>query len=140
MADTLDPMQVEVITPDAVIYSDTGVEMVAARALDGDFAVMKGHLPIAAALKVCPVRIKKGEDEVQIAVFGGFLEMNKNKVTVFAPLAERAESIDTARAEAARKRAQNRLDHHTPDIDMERAKAALQRALVRLQVCGKEKI
>ena len=61
MADTLtNPMHVEVISPDGPIYRETGVEMVVARAADGEFAVMKNHLPLAAALEMCPVRIVKG--------------------------------------------------------------------------------
>lgn len=60
MADTLtNPMHVEVISPDGAIYQDDGVDMVVARAEDGEFAVMKRHLPLAAALSMCVVRIKK---------------------------------------------------------------------------------
>lgn len=137
MADTLVPMKVDVLTPDALVYSDEGVDMVIARALDGDFAVMKNHLPLAAALQVCQVRIQKGGKEKKIAVFGGFLEMKDNYVNIITPQAETAENIDIPRAEAAMSRARNRLAHVTPDIDVDRAKAALQRALVRIQVSGK---
>lgn len=60
MADTLtNPMHVEVISPDGAIYKDDGVDMVVARAEDGEFAVMKRHLPLAAALEMCVVRVKK---------------------------------------------------------------------------------
>ena len=93
MADTLtNPMHVEVISPDGPIYRETGVEMVVARAADGEFAVMKNHLPLAAALEMCPVRIIKGGKEQKVAVFGGFLEIKDNQVNIVAPLAELADT------------------------------------------------
>ena len=138
MADTLtNPMHVEVITPDGPIYQADGVELVAARATDGEFAVMKGHLPLAAALEMCAVRIQKGGKEEKVAVFGGFFEMKDDRVNIVAPLAEMAEDIDIARAERARKRAEDRLAAHSADIDEHRAKLALQRALTRLKATGK---
>ena len=103
MADTLtNPMHVEVISPDGPIYRETGVEMVVARAADGEFAVMKNHLPLAAALEMCPVRIIKGGKEQKVAVFGGFMEIKDNQVNIVAPLAELADTIDIARTQAAR--------------------------------------
>ncbi len=134
MADTLtNPMHVEVISPDGPIYQNDGVDMVVARAEDGEFAVQKGHLPLAAALEMCVVRIKKGADEDRVAVFGGFLENKGNQVNVVAPLAELASSIDVARAQAAKKRAEDRLQSRNSDIDMDRARFALMRAITRLK-------
>lgn len=136
MADTLQPMHVEIISPDGTVYENDGVDMVIARALDGDFAVMKNHVPVAAALQVCPLRIQKNGEEEKIAVFGGFLEMKDNKVNILAPMAELAEDIDVARAQAAKKRAEERLAAKKADLDTERAQAALKRALVRLATKG----
>ena len=137
MADTLtNPMHVEVISPDGPIYQETGVEMVVARAADGEFAVMKNHLPLAAALEMCPVRIIKGGKEQKVAVFGGFLEVKDNQVNIVAPLAEMADTIDIARAQAAKKRAEDRLASKSKEIDVDRAKLALQRALTRLKTTG----
>lgn len=134
MADTLtNPMHVEVITPDGPIYRADGVELVAARATDGEFAVMKGHLPLAAALEMCSVRIQKDGKEEKVAVFGGFFEMKDNRVNIVAPLAEMAADIDVARAQRAKKRAEDRLASHSANIDEHRAKLALQRALIRLK-------
>jgi len=133
MADTQNPIVVEILSPDGVTFSDDGIDMVAARAADGEFAIMKNHLPLAAALETCVVRVKKGGKERKIAVFGGFLEVENNKVNIISPQAELAESIDIARAQAAEKRARDRLSSHSKDIDMERAERALQRAMIRLQ-------
>lgn len=134
MADTLtNPMHVEVISPDGPIFQEDGVDMVVARAEDGEFAIQKGHLPLAAALEMCVVRIKKGAEEQRVAVFGGFLENKGNNVNVVAPLAELAETIDIARAQAAKKRAEDRIQSKDSDIDMDRAKLALLRAVTRLK-------
>lgn len=138
MADTLtNPMHVEVISPDGPIFSDDGVTLVAARAEDGEFAIMKNHLPLAAALDMCVVRVEKPGKEQRIAVFGGFLETKDSKVNIIAPLAELAESIDVARAQAAKKRAEDRIHSHSKEIDMDRAKLALMRALTRLRATKK---
>ena len=94
---------------------------------------MKNHLPLASALDMCAVRIHTGNKEQKIAVFGGFLENKDNKVTIIAPLAELAENIDEARAIEAQKRAQERIKARKAGTDIERAKLALQRAIVRLK-------
>ena len=79
MADTLtNPMHVEVISPDGAIYQDDGVDMVVARAEDGEFAVMKRHLPLAAALSMCVVRIKKADQEK--------CSTNRRKNMAFTPI------------------------------------------------------
>lgn len=138
MADTLtSPLHVELITPDGPIYTADGVSMVVARATDGEFAVMKNHLPMAAALEASPIRVKEPSGEKKIAVFGGFLEIKDNVVNIVAPLAELAETIDIARAQAAKKRAEERLAAKQEGLDVERAQYALKRALVRLQVAEK---
>ena len=132
MADTLtSPMHVEIMSPDGAVYTADGVEMVVARAIDGEFAVMKGHLPLVAALTIAPVRVKK---EKQIAVFNGFLEINDDRVNIVSPQVEMAEDIDVARAQAAKKRAEERLASKSADIDTDRAQLALNRALLRLRV------
>ena len=137
MADTLIPLHVEVITPDGAIYTEDGVKMVVGRATDGEFAIMKNHLPLAAALEIAPVRIVGESGEKKIAVFGGFLEVKDNCVNIIAPLAELAETIDVARAQAAKQRAEQRLANKTADLDVERAQSALRRAIVRLKIAGK---
>lgn len=134
MADTLtNPMHVEVISPDGPIFQKDGVDMVVARAEDGEFAIQKGHLPLAAALEMCVVRIKAGAEEERVAVFGGFLENKGNAINIVAPLAELAETIDVARAQAAKKRAEDRIQSKDSEVDMDRAKLALMRALTRLK-------
>jgi F-type H+-transporting ATPase subunit epsilon len=84
--------------------------------------------------------VRKGADEETMAISGGFLEVRPDHVIVLADQAERAEEIDASRAEAARKRAEERLkDRQAAGLDATRAEAALRRALVRLSVADKLK-
>lgn len=71
-----------------------------------------------------------------MAVFGGFLEIKDNQVNIVVPLAELADTIDIARAQSAKKRAEDRLASKSKEIDVDRAKLALQRALTRLKTTG----
>ncbi|MCI5837554.1 MAG: F0F1 ATP synthase subunit epsilon [Veillonellaceae bacterium] len=136
MSTNLSAMRVEIITPDGTVFSDDNVDMVVARALDGEFGIMRNHAPLVAALKIWPVRIKKGDEEISIAVFGGFLEVRDNEVHIISGQAETPESIDVERAQQARERALARLESDDAEIDRVRAELALQRALMRLRVAG----
>ncbi|HET7037390.1 MAG TPA: ATP synthase delta/epsilon chain alpha-helix domain-containing protein, partial [Thermomicrobiaceae bacterium] len=80
------------------------------------------------------LRVRRGNLEEDLAVFGGFIEVAHNMVRVLADVAERAEEIDLARAQAARDRAEARLGQAHTEIDLIRAEAALRRSLVRLRV------
>ena len=90
----------------------------------------------AAGLTVVEIeRPRRGERRRYLTIFGGYMEVHDDQVTVLADIAETAEEIDRPRAEAARDRAEQRLrDIHAHDIDFERARAALMRAMLRLQV------
>jgi F-type H+-transporting ATPase subunit epsilon len=103
----------------------------------GYFGVLPGHTPMLAALAVGEMWFRKGQDKTYLSVAFGFAEVLPDRVTVLARLAERPEEIDTSRAAAARKRAEDRLAQIRPDIDYERARVALSKALVRLQVSGR---
>lgn len=134
MSTNLTSLQVNIITPDGTSYQQEDVNMVVGRALDGEFGIMKDHEPLVAALQVAPVRIKTADREDLVAVFGGFLEVKDNVVTIISQNAETADYIDVERALRARERALARIEKPAPDIDLLRAEHALQRALIRLQV------
>ncbi len=134
MSTNLTSLQVNIITPDGTSYQQDDVELVVGRALDGEFGIMKGHEPMVAALQIWPVRVKTAAGEDMVAVFGGFLEVKENVVTIISQNAETADYIDVERAMRARERALARIEKPTPDIDLLRAERALQRALIRLQV------
>ncbi|TXC85919.1 F0F1 ATP synthase subunit epsilon [Metabacillus litoralis] len=124
---------VNVVTPDGPVY-DADVEMVSVKAQSGELGILPGHIPMVAPLQIGAVRLKQGSSTEFVAVTGGFIEVRPDKVTILAQAAEKAETIDIARAESARKRAEERLNHKSDDIDFKRAELALQRAINRLNV------
>jgi len=131
-------LRCEVITAERVVYSDD-VDMVIAPGVMGQLGILPNHAPLITALTVGELRIKKGEEEEVMAIGGGFMEVLANQVTVLADTAERAEEIDIARAEAARRRAEERLKRPAPDVDVERARAALRRSQLRLKVARRRR-
>lgn len=129
-------VQLEIVTPDRSLVRED-VDEVQLPGSEGCFGVLPGHTPLLATLKVGDLWYRVGQDRRDLAVAGGFVEVLPDHVTVLAQVAERAEDIDFARAEAARKRAEERLARRESDIDFERARIAMMRALVRLQVVSR---
>ena len=127
----------EIVTPERVVYSGQ-VESVQAPGSRGSFGVLAGHMPLLTSLQVGALRFaEEGGDRVQMAVSGGFAEVGRERVTVLAETAERADEIDTQRAESSRQRAEERLARRIEEeVDVVRAQAALSRALNRLKVGG----
>jgi F-type H+-transporting ATPase subunit epsilon len=124
---------VNVVTPDGPVY-DAEVEMVSTKAKSGDLGIMAGHVPLVAPLEIGAVRLKNGKETEFVAVSGGFLEVRSEAVTILAQSAERAETIDLARAQAAKARAEQRLQSSQEAIDAQRADLALRRAVNRITV------
>ncbi len=132
-------LQLEIVTPQRLIVSDEVTELMAPGS-EGYFGVLPGHIPFITTLKIGQLTYWKGKDERHLAVTWGFAEVRGDKVIVLAEMAERAEEIDTERAERARQRAEARLhDWGAGDetIDFARAQAAMQRAFTRLMVSAK---
>ena len=127
----------EIVTPERVVYSSQ-VESVQAPGSEGSFGVLAGHMPLLTSLQVGALCFTEEDgDRVQMAVSGGFAEVGSERVTVLAETAERAEEIDTQRADSSRQRAEERLARrHEGEVDVVRAQAALSRALNRLKVGG----
>ncbi|MDP1510270.1 F0F1 ATP synthase subunit epsilon [Paenibacillus sp. CMAA1739] len=121
----------EIVTPERLVYTEQ-VNSISVRGSEGDLGILPGHLPLVTPLKIAPVRIKIGGQTEVIAVNGGFIEVRKDKVVILAESAERSEDIDVERARAARERAELRLQSKQDQIDHHRAEVALQRALNRL--------
>ncbi|MEW6724165.1 MAG: F0F1 ATP synthase subunit epsilon [Bacillota bacterium] len=130
----------EVVTPERKVYSRE-VEMVIARAIDGDIGVLRGHTPLVTALQPWVLRARIEENEERMAVSGGFMEVTPEKITILAETAELASEIDVERAKSARQRAEARLAGEGLDdeeTDQIRAEAALRRAMARLRAVGIE--
>ena len=125
---------VEIITPDRIFYKGEG-DMIEFTTAVGEIGVYKTHIPLTTVLVPVVVKIHKtGEDDVIAAVHSGFAEILPDKVTLLAEIAEWPDEIDKGRAEAAMKRAEERLANKTEAIDVKRAEFALRKALVRLDI------
>jgi F-type H+-transporting ATPase subunit epsilon len=123
----------EVVTPDRALVREE-VDEVQVPGAEGYLGVLPGHTPLLATLTVGELWYRKGQEKYFLAIAGGFVEVLPDRVAILAQVAERAQDIDIARAEAARKRAEERLARPPHDLDFERARMALLRSLVRLQV------
>jgi len=121
------------VTPDRSVVADK-VDEVEIPGAEGYFGVLPGHTPLLATLKVGELWYRKGAEKFYLSIALGFAEVLPDRVTILAELAERADEIDVARAEAAKRRAEERIAKPAPEIDFERARLALMKSLVRLQV------
>ncbi|TMF81809.1 MAG: F0F1 ATP synthase subunit epsilon [Chloroflexi bacterium] len=128
------PLHLEVITPERKVYEDD-VDMVVAPATDGYVGILPHHAPLFTTLGPGEFKVKRGGIEEVLAVFGGFMDVRADRVVVLTDAAEHAEEIDATRAQEARDRAQQVLAAGPASAaDEQRARAELQRALVRLRV------
>jgi F-type H+-transporting ATPase subunit epsilon len=126
-------LRLDIVTAEQVVYSED-VDVVVAPGVEGQLGVLPHHAPLMTMLQPGELLVKKGGEELCMAITGGFLEVRPDRVIILADAAERAEDIDIARAEEAKRRAQERLKEHTPGVDTARAEAALRRAIARLGV------
>ena len=128
-------LDLQIVTPDRLLVHEQ-VDEVQSPGSEGYFGVLPGHTPMLASLAVGEMWYRKGQEKTYLALAFGFAEVLPDRVTLLARLAERAEEIDTERAEHARQRAEERLSHKD-NVDYERARAALTKALTRLQVASR---
>ena len=133
MADTI---QLEIVTPERLVVNDQA-EYIEIPGKTGNIGVLPGHAPLITELAVGEISYRRGTETRRLAVAWGFAEVLQNKVTILAETAEKAEEIDAARAEAAKKKAEAELEKAGPEGDKD-AHAALQRANARLEVAGKK--
>jgi F-type H+-transporting ATPase subunit epsilon len=126
-------LTLEIVTPDRSVVAER-VDEVEIPGYDGYFGVQPGHTPMLAMLKVGELWYRKGSEKYHLSIAFGFAEVLPDRVTILAELAERPEEIDVARAEAAKRRAEERIAKPSVDIDFERARIALMKSLIRLQV------
>jgi len=126
-------LQVELVSPERVLYSGEADTVVARTVGGGDIAFLPGHAPFLGALQVAGMQIHESSGDVKhIAVHGGFVEVSDDKVTILSDTAEVAEDIDVERA----RRAHERAEKANLEADDTTAEAQLRRAHVRLTVAG----
>ena len=126
----------EIVTPDRSLLR-AEVDEVEVPGSEGYFGVLPGHTPLLATLQVGEMWYRIGQEKHFLAIAGGFVEVLPDRVTLLAQIGERAEDINIARAEAARKRAEDRIVRPEIDFDAERARIALLKSLIRLQVASR---
>jgi F-type H+-transporting ATPase subunit epsilon len=130
-------LTLEIVTPDRSLVNEQ-VDEVQLPGADGYFGVLPGHTPFLTTLQVGELWYRVGQEKHYLAIAFGFAEVLPDRVTVLAQIAERAQEIDVARAEAARKRAEERIARG-PQVehDFERARIAMMKSLIRLQVASR---
>lgn len=126
-------LRIEIVTGERVVLTEDDVDMVSVPGAMGQLGILPEHAPLVTLLAQGELRIKKGNSEQSILVFGGFMEVTDNKVLVLADTAERVEELDLARAEDARKRAEASIAGRQSTMDLQQAQAELRRANLRLR-------
>ena len=124
----------KIITPDRVFYEDDTVTMVEFNTTEGEIGVYKKHVPTTVIIKPGILTISKDDEIKEAALHAGFAEILEDKVTILAEIIEWPEEIDEARAEAAKQRAEERLQLKDSDTDIATAEIALQRAMARIEI------
>ncbi len=128
------PMMLEIITAERQVYSDE-VDMVIAPGIDGQLGILPRHAPLMTILKSGELTVRKeGEEDLYVAVSGGFMEVLGNRVSILADACERSDEIDEERAQQAVQRARDRLANRGEDMELERAMASLSRAQTRVNL------
>ncbi len=134
----MDTFRLEVVTPEKSIYAGE-VVTVLAWGVEDQLAILPHHAPLMTILQPGDLVIRKGQEEESLTISGGFLEVRPDKVIVLADACERAEEIDEARAEDAKRRAQESLKEAKTTADAAAAEAALRRSLARLKAVEKRR-
>lgn len=135
-------LTLEIVTPDrAIVHED--VDEVQLPGTEGYLGILPGHTPLLTSLKVGQVWYRKGTEKFYLSIAFGFAEVLPDRVRLLAMIAERADEIDLTRAEQERKRAEELIQaarSGNADIDMERARVSLMKAMIRIQVATKAKV
>jgi F-type H+-transporting ATPase subunit epsilon len=131
-------MNLEIVTAERQIFSGD-VNTVILEGSEGQMTILPKHAPLVTMLNPGELIIRKDGDEMYMVITGGFVEVRPDKIVILADACERYDEIDIERAEAAKRRAEERLKQRTPDIDQSRAEAALRRSLARLRVVEKRR-
>jgi F-type H+-transporting ATPase subunit epsilon len=133
-----DKLKLEMVTPYKRVLSEE-VDEITAPGFIGELGLLPGHTPLLTTLKVGELSYKKGNEQFHVAVNWGYLEVEEDKVTVLVDTAEKADEIDLQRAKAALERAEDALKALSQeDKQFVVMESALERALIRIQVAGRK--
>jgi F-type H+-transporting ATPase subunit epsilon len=126
-------LKLEIVTPEAKVYSED-VDMVTLPGVEGEMGIFPMHVPLMTQLTAGEIGVRKGGQDFFLAVGEGFVEITGEKVAILTDMAIKAESIDEAKAEEARKRAEARLAEKLDDEEVANVNAALAHSLAQLKV------
>ena len=132
-------LQLQVVSAERQLVNET-VDEVQIPGAEGYFGVLPGHTPLLALLGAGELWYRQGQETQHLVIAFGFAEIQPDSVTILAETAERPQDIDVVRAQAALKRAEEQLQRPVVDIDAERARIALLKSLIRLQVASRTRI
>jgi F-type H+-transporting ATPase subunit epsilon len=133
------PLSLDIVTAERVVLAESGFDVVIAPGIEGQLAILPRHAPLMTMLEIGELRARRAGEEVAMAIAGGFLEVRDDKVTILADAAEHAEEIDIARAEAARRRAQEAMSEREVNTDVAAVMAAVRRSEVRIRVAERRR-
>src|SRR4029079_15440876 len=126
-------LKVEIITPEARVYSEE-VDIVTLPGIEGEMGIFPMHVPLMTQLAAGEVGVRKGGQDYFLAVGEGFVEITGDKVSILTDMAIKAENIDEAKAEEARRRAEDRLAEKLDDAEVASINASLAHSLAQLKV------
>lgn len=134
------PLQLDVITPERRLLSEQ-VDAATVPGLGGELGILPGHTPLISQLRAGVLSYTRGGETRRLLVSGGFVEVNEDRVSVLADIAEFPEEIDGARARLERDEAERRLASFTgPPEELAEARAQLERADARLQLAATSEV
>lgn len=129
-------IRLEIVTPEKMVFSED-VDAIQAWGVEGQLGILPHHAPLMTMLQPGDLVIRRGSQEESLTISGGFLEVRPDKVVILADACERAEEIDEARAEEAKRRAQEALKTAVTEVEAAAATASLRRSLARLKTVEK---
>ena len=132
-------LHLQIVSADRSLVNEQ-VDEVEIPGADGYLGILPGHTPLLTTMGVGELWYRQGQEKHYLSIAFGFAEVGPERVTILAQLAEKADEIDPARAEAAKKRAEERMVKPSADMDFERARIAMLKALIRLQVASRARI
>ena len=127
------PLHLEIVTPEKRAFAGE-VDEVVVPGIEGELGILPHHAPLISTLGQGVLRLRRGGQEEEFAIFGGFVQVRPDRVVVLAEMADMASTIDLERAERARREAERVLEAGLEPADLEVARAALQRAIIRIRL------
>ena len=127
------PLHLEIVTPEKRAFAGD-VDEVIVPGTEGEMGILPHHAPLVSTLGQGVLRLRRGGQEEEFAIFGGFVQVRPDRVVVLAETADLASAIDLERAERARREAEHVLESGLEAADLDVARAALQRAIIRIRL------